>query len=126
MATPVFTATPAPTATYNPGMADTFSWVPMEGAGRPLFARAVYVMGGAGGGAGGANGFDFVVPSSVYTGPYSSVQVVSACKITGLTATGVSTTTVQNLTAYDLPANFSFSATIQGIRLQYGTVIAYK
>ena len=125
MATPIFTATPALTSTYNPGMADTFSWIPMAGADRSLFARAVYVVGG-GSSAGGANGFDFVVPSSIYTGPYSSVQVVSACKISGLTATGVSTTTVQNLTAYDLPANFSFSAVIQGIRLQYGTVIAYK
>ena len=123
MATPVFTATPALTATYNPSMADTFSWVPMEGASRTLFARAVYVVGG---GAGGANGFDFVVPSSVYTGPYSSIQVVSACRISGLTATGVSTTTVQNLTAYTLPADFSFSATIRGISLQAGTVIAYK
>lgn len=123
MATPVFTATPALTSTYNPGMADTFSWVPMEGAGRALFARAVYVVGG---GAGGANGFDFVVPSSVYTGPYSSIQVLSACRISGLTATGVSTTTVQNLTSYTLPADFTLQATIQGIRLQSGTVIAYK
>ena len=123
MATPVFTLTPALSTTYNPSMADTFSWVPMEGAGRALFARAVYVVGG---GLGGANGFDFVVPSSIYTGPYSSIQVVSACRISGLTATGVSTTTVQNLTAYTLPADFTLAATIQGIRLQSGTVIAYK
>ena len=123
MATPVFTLTPALTTTYNPSMADTFSWVPMEGAGRHLYARAVYVVGG---GSGGANGFDLVVPSSVYTGPYSSIQVLSACRITGLTATGVSTTTVQNLTAYTLPADFSFSATIRGISLVTGAVIAYK
>jgi hypothetical protein len=45
MATPVLTTTPALTSTYNPGMADTFSWIPMEGAGRPLFARAVYDVG---------------------------------------------------------------------------------
>ena len=123
MATPVFTATPALTSTYNPSMADTFSWVPMQGADRALFARAVYVVGG---GSGGANGFDFVVPSSVYTGPYSSIQVLSACRILGLTATGVSTTTVQNLTSYTLPADFTLAATIRGISLQSGTVIAYK
>ena len=123
MATPIFTITPALTSTYNPGMAETFSWIPMEGAGRPLFAKAAYIVGGEGG---GGNGFDFVVPSSIYTGPYSSIQVVSACRISGLTATNVSTTTVQNLTAYDLPDNFTFSAVIQGIRLSYGTVIAYK
>jgi len=126
MATPIFTTTPALTSTYNVGQAETFSWIPMSQADRPLYARAVYVVGGGGAGSGGGNGFDFVVPSSIYSGPYSSVQVVSACKISGLTATGVSTTTVQNLTAYDLPANFSFSAVIQGIKLQYGTVIAYK
>jgi len=121
MATPIFTATPALTATYNPGMADTFSWIPIDGAGRPLYARAVYDISSTGG-----NGFSFVVPSADSAGPYSSVQVVSATKIKGLTATGVSTTTVQNLTAYELPANFTFSAVIQGISLQYGTVIAYK
>jgi hypothetical protein len=49
MVTPVLTTTPALTTTYNPGMAETFSWVPMEGAGRPLFARAVYMADGAGG-----------------------------------------------------------------------------
>jgi len=123
MATPVFTLTPALTSNYNPSMADTFSWVPMEGAGRALYARAVCVVGG---GAGGANGFDFVVPSSIFTGPYSSLQVVSACRIQGLTATGVSTTTVQNLTAYTLPADFTLAGTIRGISLQFGTVIAYK
>jgi hypothetical protein len=49
MATPLLTATPGEPSSYNPGMAETFSWVPMEGAGRPLFARAVYMADGAGG-----------------------------------------------------------------------------
>jgi len=49
MATPLLTATPSNTPTYNPGMAETFSWIPVEGAGRPLFARAVYMADGAGG-----------------------------------------------------------------------------
>ena len=40
--TPLLTATPGSPVTYNPSMADTFSWVPVEGAGRPLFAQAVY------------------------------------------------------------------------------------
>ena len=43
MATPLIVATPALSATYNVGMAETFSWIPMEGAGRPLFARATYL-----------------------------------------------------------------------------------
>ncbi|NDB82886.1 MAG: hypothetical protein EB127_09120 [Alphaproteobacteria bacterium] len=40
--TPLLTATPGTPVTYNPSMADTFSWVPVEGAGRPLYAQAVY------------------------------------------------------------------------------------
>jgi hypothetical protein len=43
MATPLLTATPGSPPTYNPSMADTFSWIPVEGAGRPLFARATYL-----------------------------------------------------------------------------------
>ena len=41
--TPLLTATPSSPPTYNPSMADTFSWIPVEGAGRPLFARATYL-----------------------------------------------------------------------------------
>lgn len=41
--TPVLTATPGAPPTYNVGIAETFSWIPVEGAGRPLFARATYL-----------------------------------------------------------------------------------
>jgi len=40
---PKLTATPSVPPTYNTGMAETFSWVPVEGAGRPLFAKATYI-----------------------------------------------------------------------------------
>lgn len=40
---PKLTATPSAPPTYNVGIAETFSWVPIEGAGRPLFARAGYI-----------------------------------------------------------------------------------
>jgi hypothetical protein len=43
MATPLLTATPGAPPTYNPSMAETFSWVPVEGAGRPLYAQATYL-----------------------------------------------------------------------------------
>ena len=43
MPTPSLVPTPGAPPTYNPSMADTFSWVPVEGAGRPLFARATYL-----------------------------------------------------------------------------------
>ncbi len=43
MATPDLTLVPALSTTYNVGMAETFSWVPMQGLDRPLFARATYI-----------------------------------------------------------------------------------
>ncbi len=43
MATPDLTLVPALSTTYNVGMAETFSWVPMQGLDRPLFARATYL-----------------------------------------------------------------------------------
>lgn len=41
--TSILTSTPGQPPTYNVGMAETFSWVPVEGAGRPLYARATYL-----------------------------------------------------------------------------------
>lgn len=42
--TPIIEGTPGETPTYNVGMAETFSWVPIENdSGRPLYARATYV-----------------------------------------------------------------------------------
>jgi hypothetical protein len=45
MATPLLTATPGTPPTYNSSMAETFSWIPVGGAGRPLFAQAMYLIG---------------------------------------------------------------------------------
>lgn len=42
--TPLVSTTPGSPPTYNVGMAETFSWVPIENnANRPLFARAGYI-----------------------------------------------------------------------------------
>lgn len=122
MATPVLTTTPALTTTYNPGMADTFSWIPMEGAGRPLFARAVYDVGAYS--QLGQAGFDFIVGGqTASSGPYSTLQVVSGCRISGLTATN---TTTGTLTSFELPVNFAFNGPITAVTLQYGAAILYK
>ena len=41
---PILTATPGNPLTYNVGMAETFSWVPVDNdRNRPLFARAGYI-----------------------------------------------------------------------------------
>lgn len=42
--TPIITGTPGEPPSYNVGMAETFSWIPIENdANRPLFARAGYI-----------------------------------------------------------------------------------
>ena len=40
--TPILSTTPGQPLSYNPSLAETFSWVPIAGAGRGLFAQAVY------------------------------------------------------------------------------------
>lgn len=40
---PQLSVTPGSPTTYNVGMAETFSWVPIAGAQRPLYARASYI-----------------------------------------------------------------------------------
>lgn len=39
---PILSTTPGSQLSYNPSMAETFSWVPIAASGRPLFAQAVY------------------------------------------------------------------------------------
>ena len=43
--TPILSATAGTPRSYNPSMADTYSWLPIEGEalGRPLYARANYI-----------------------------------------------------------------------------------
>ena len=170
MATPILSAVPTDPPTYNPSMADTFSWVPVQGAGRTLFARACYLVG-----AGlsldvgdidinladvetlitssntkldaltatidsieakqnttnsllssqlGQSGFVFLTGGAIaINGNFSTVQVVSACKIASIAATNSNTS---GLTGYELPVNFSFNGPITSISLTYGAAIVYK
>lgn len=51
--TPLLCSTPGSPVSYNPGMAETFSWIPVSvsgGPSRPMFAQAVYLVNSAGGG----------------------------------------------------------------------------
>ena len=145
MPTVILTATPSEPPTYNPSMADTFSWVPVQGAGRPLYARATYIANPEDISVSlsannlvvntdevenllkaqlGQSGFDFIVGGqTASSGPYTTVQVVSTCRISGLTATN---STVGNLTAFELPQTFTFNGPITRLTLNYGAVILYK
>jgi hypothetical protein len=143
--TPTLTSTPGAAPNYNVGMAETFSWVPVEGAGRPLFARATYMTNASDMSVSlsanslninledvenllkaqlGQSGFVFVTPADgTVSGPFTTFQVVSACKIASMNATN---STVGSLTSFELPINFSFNGPIQSVSLQYGAAILYK
>ncbi len=145
MPTPLLTATPGAPPTYNPSMADTFSWVPVEGAGRPLYARTTYIANPEDISVSlsannlvvntdevesllksqlGQKGFDFIVGGqTASSGPYTTVQIISGARISAITA---SNTTIGSLTAFELPINFSFNGPITSITLSYGAAIIYK
>lgn len=40
---PQLSVTPGSPPTYNVGIAETFSWIPIEGSNRPIYARASYI-----------------------------------------------------------------------------------
>ena len=117
--TPIITGTPGQPPTYNTGMAETFSWIPVNNdANRPLFAKATYEVNIA-----GQSGFDYISANTISYGEYTSVLVVSSAKFQSLTATN---SNVGELTAITLPVGFSFSGPIKGIQLSFGSLIAYK
>lgn len=129
----------------NFGIGDTFSWVKTEGANRPLYARAVYLTNASDMSVSlsanelnmnmedvenllkaqlGQQGFTFIVGGqTASSGPYTTVQIASAAKISAITA---SSSNIGQLTAFELPANFSFNGPITSITLQYGAAFVYK
>ena len=119
--TPQIVATPGDPVIYNPNIAETYSWIPITGASRELFAKATYDIANAQ--ALGQNGFVFTDNSTQVNGAFTTIQVVSATKFSGLTATS---STVGNLTAHELPQGFTFNGPIVGYKLSYGAIIAYK
>jgi hypothetical protein len=72
----------------------------------------------------GQSGFTFIVGGeTASSGPYTTVQITSAAKISAIAATN---STIGRLTAFELPANFSFNGPITSITLQYGAAFVYK
>ncbi len=144
MATPDLSLVPALSTTYNVGMAETFSWVPMQGLNRPLFARATYLANASDISVSlsandivlnidevedllkaqlGQQGFDFIVGGETATGTFTTVQIASAAKISAISA---GSSTIGQLTAFELPANFSFNGPITSVTLEYGAAFVYK
>ena len=66
---PILTATPGNPLTYNVGMAETFSWIPVENdADRPIYARASYLVNAADITGGGGGSADSALTNSLLTG----------------------------------------------------------
>ena len=126
---PVLTATPGITKTYNYGMAETFSWVPIQSQVRPLFARATYSVNLRDNE--GIAGFDFLQAGTTYYNEYICIHTITSTTIAELTAANstygaLGGGTGTNLFATTLPADFKLRGHIKGVRLSSGSAIAYK
>ena len=126
---------------FKGSAAENFSYIPVGDPTRPLFAQAVYIVNPSDIASAPistnstitslvstvevnlTSGFDFFADNKHHAGNYTSLQVVSACLLAGLTATN---TNIYNLTAFPLPQTLVIEATIQAVRLTYGSVIMYK
>jgi hypothetical protein len=71
----------------------------------------------------GQKGFDFITPSSLTTGNWTTITAVTATKFAAIDAKNSTTT---GMTNYELPVTFTFFGPITAIQLTYGAVIAYK
>lgn len=144
MGTPSLVPTPGDPVTYSVGQAETFSWVPITGAGRPLYARATYLANASDISVSlsadslninltdvenllkaqlGQSGFVAIRGGESASGTFTTVQVISTCRISSMAATN---STIGALTAFELPQGFSFNGPITNITLSYGAAIVYK
>ena len=115
---PRLTATPNSSVSYNPGMAETFSWIPIEGAGRPLFAKAVYDISSP-----NQNGFVVTADTTTIYGNFNTIKTIVATVFSAISADNSSIPVLGTIT---FPANFVIEGPITGYKLTSGSVIAYK
>jgi hypothetical protein len=136
---------------YNVGMAETFSWVPIENdVNRPLFARATYITN-----AGdlkvrlsaltlntdglkdkiaetntllnsltsvNQKGFVITANTTEVYGVFSSIKTIEATTFAAITAENSSIPTL----SMSFPSNFVIEGPLRGYKLSTGSVIAYK
>jgi hypothetical protein len=106
----------------NPNVSFNNSWIPVGNDGsRPFFAQATYDVTTES--TLGQSGFVFLTGGQTALGQFSTIQVLSACKISALSANNSSIGSLYN---FELPANFVLNGPITGITLAYGAVIVYK
>jgi hypothetical protein len=109
-------------AVPNPNMSENNSWVPVgNNNGRPFFAQAVYdvttesLL--------GQSGFVFLTGGQTAIGEFSTIRVLSACRISSLSADN---SVIGGLYNFTLPVDFTLNANINGITLEFGAVFLYR
>lgn len=108
---------PSVAPAYNIGIAESNSWIPLSGAPRNIYARAVYVVNAP-------NQAGFVITNNtnpVY-GDFNQIKMITASTFTALTAEN-STVVTASVT---YPAGFVLEGPIKGYTLASGSVVAYK
>jgi hypothetical protein len=114
---PSITATPGNPPTYNPNIAETFSWIPVNTSQRTLFAKAVYSVDTP-----NQNGFVLTADTSTIVGNFCAIKMITNTTFTGITADNSSLPTL----AVTFPANFVLEGPITAYKLATGAVIASK
>ena len=101
---------------YSFGMAETFSYIPIQNSERPLFAKAVYHVKGS-------KGVTLGVQSTEYNGNWSSLVCINATTFNILEAANSEGT----LTGISYPAGTQIEAPISRFRVSAGgPVLAQK
>jgi len=127
---PVLTSSPFNPSTYNFGMAETFSWIPIQTPLRPLYAKSVFSVNNKDNE--GANGFDFLQPGTLYKNDYVCIQTVASTTFAELTAdnstygAALPAPAGSSLFNTTFPANFKLRGKISAIKLATGSAIGYK
>jgi len=117
--TPLLTATPNSPVTYNPNIAETFSWIPVQGAGRDLFAKATYDVATN---ALAQNGATLFTGTTQRAGSWSRIDALATASVT-VTATNWDGDAA---TTFNLTAGASIYGIFTAIKLATGSAIAYK
>lgn len=126
--TPIISSTPGSPPTYNFGIAETFSWIPVENdAGRPLFAKATFSVNRSDNH--GQNGYDFLKAGVSYVNDYTAIHTILATTFSSISADNSDNGPggpSGSMTSTTFPANFKINGPIRSVTLASGAAIGYK
>ena len=104
--------------TYSAGMAETYSWVMINNdQNRPLFAKAVYVVNGA-----GTQGGTYLNTTATLTGSFGSIYALTSTVVAGISGSAP----IINIAGGTLPAGVTITGSFSAIKLTSGSIIAYN